>query len=307
MKVGVALPHYGSDSSLDRVVSVAAECERLGFDSVWVSDHIVFDLEKYGGSSELIGSVDPLATLAVLAGVTTRVRLGTMVLCNEFRHPVVLAKQAATIDIASGGRLELGIGAGWYEREFAMSGIDFPRPGVRIERLREAVEVLKLCFAGEPAHFKGRHYRLDGLIALPAPAQKPRPTIWVGGKGDKALKVIAKVADGWNAACFQDPEVYLQLTSKLEDAFIDAHGREVEANDGADVVERLGLLGKPEVRKSIGQYAHGSAQEMVDRLKAFANLGVEHAVMCFSTVPFGLDDPDDIAAFAQDVLPHVQD
>jgi probable F420-dependent oxidoreductase len=279
MKVGVALPHYGSDSSLKRVVAVAAECERIGFDSVWVSDHLVFDLEKYGGSSELIGSVEPLATLAVLAGSTTKVRLGTMVLSNELRHPVVLAKQAATVDIASGGRLELGIGAGWYEREFKMAGLEFPRAGVRLERLREAVEILKLCFTGEPVDFHGSHYRLDAMVALPVPTQKPRPTIWVGGKGNKAMKVIAEVADGWNAAWFQDADAYS---------------------------ERASLLGDGKIRRSVGQYARGSAQEMVDRLKAFARLGVEHAVMCFSSVPFGLDDPDDIAAFAQEVLPHVQ-
>jgi probable F420-dependent oxidoreductase len=279
MKIGVALPHYGSGSVLQRVVDIAIECERLGFDSVWVSDHIVFDLEKYGGSAELIGSAEPLATLAVLAGSTTKVRLGTMVLCNEFRHPVVLAKQAATVDIASGGRLELGIGAGWYEREFEMAGLDFPRPRVRLQRLREAVEVMKLCFTGEPVSFEGRHYRLDSLIALPKPVQEPRPTIWVGGKGDRAMKVIAEVADGWNAAWFQDADAY---------------------------AERAALLGSGTIRRSVGQYAQGSAQEMVDRLKACGGLGVEHAVMCFSTVPFGLDDPDAIAAFAQDVLPHVQ-
>src|SRR5690242_18421319 len=109
MKVGVALPHYGNDVTVDRVVDIAQECERLGFDSVWVSDHIVFDLAKYGGSADLIGCLDPLVLLAVLARETSRVRLGTMVLCNEFRHPVALAKQAAAIHLASGGRLELGI------------------------------------------------------------------------------------------------------------------------------------------------------------------------------------------------------
>jgi probable F420-dependent oxidoreductase len=246
---------------------------------VWVSDHLVFDLEKYGGSSELIGSMEPLATLAVLAAETTSIRLGTMVLCNEFRHPVVLAKQAATIDLASGGRLELGIGAGWYEREFKMAGLDFPRAGVRLTRLREAVEVLKLCFSGEEVSFEGRHYRLDGLVCLPRPAQTPRPTIWVGGKGDRALRVIAEVADGWNAAWFQDAQTY---------------------------AERARLLGDSSVHRSIGQYAKGSAQEMVDRLHSFAELGVSHAVMCFSDVPFGLDDPDDLARFAQDVLPSVR-
>ncbi len=279
MKIGVALPHYGRQPSLERVVEIAKECELLGFDSVWVSDHLVFDLEKYGGSPELVGSLEPLTTLAVLASATSNVRLGTMVLCNEFRHPVELAKSAATIDIASRGRLELGIGAGWYEREFVLAGLPFPRAGVRLQRLGEAVEVLKLLFTGEPATFDGRHYVLDDMLALPRPAQRPRPTIWVGGKGDRAMRLIARVADGWNAAWFQDPDAY---------------------------AERARLLGDATVRRSIGQYAQGTAQEMVDRLGAFETLGVEHTVMCFSKVPFALDDPDDLTRFAQDVLPHVQ-
>ena len=281
MKIGVALPHYGSrghDPSLARVVEVTTECERLGFDSVWVSDHLVFDLAKYGGSPDPVGSLEPLATLGVLAAETDRVRLGTMVLCNEFRHPVQLAKEAATIDVASGGRLELGLGAGWYEQEFRMAGLPFPRPRVRLERLAEAVEVLKRLFTGEPATFDGAHYALDEMIAWPRPVQQPRPTIWVGGKGDRALQIVNQVADGWNAAWFQDPVAYR---------------------------ERAQHVDNPSVRRSIGQYAQGSAAEMGDRLAAFAGLGVEHAIMCFSTMPFALDDPDDVARFAQDVLPHV--
>lgn len=281
MKVGVALPHYGSpgaDPSLERVVEIARECERLGFDSVWVSDHLVFDLEKYGGSPESIGSFEPLTTLSVLATETSTVRLGTMVLCNEFRHPMQLAKEAATVDVASGGRLELGLGAGWYEREFAQSGIAFPSPRVRLERLAESVEILKLLFGGEPVTYEGKHYVLREALCRPVPTQRPRPTIWVGGKGDRAMRMIAKVADGWNGAWFQDVDAYL---------------------------ERAALLGDATVRTSVGQYAQGSAGEMSDRLRAFADAGVEHAVMCFSSVPFQLDDPDDIARFAQDVLPTV--
>ena len=283
MNVGVALPHYGSpghDPSLDRVVEIARECELLGFDSVWVSDHIVFDLSKYGGSPDPVGSLEPLSTLAVLASETDRVRLGTMVLCNEFRHPVQLAKEAATVDLASGGRLELGIGAGWYAPEFGRSGIPFPPPGIRLERLGETVEILKGLFDGEPVTYDGDHYKLREAIARPLPTQRPRPTIWVEGKGDRALRLIAGVADGWNAAWFQDVNAYL---------------------------ERARVLGDAPVRRSIGQYAKGSAMEMVDRLAGFAAVGVEHAVMCFSDVPFGLDDPEDLAHFAQDVLPHVRD
>lgn len=283
MKVGVALPHYGSpghDPSLDHTVEIARECERLGFDSVWVSDHIVFDLSKYGGSSDPVGSIEPLTMLSVLATETDRVRLGTMVLCNEFRHPVQLAKEAATVDIASDGRLELGIGAGWYSSEFVRSGLPFRPAGVRLERLGEAVEILKGLFEGLPFTYEGEHYQLKEALARPMPAQRPRPTIWVGGKGNRALRVVAGVADGWNAAWFQDVDLYLERAQRLGDA---------------------------PVRRSIGQFAKGSAREMVDRLAAFAAVGVEHAIMCFSDMPYGLDDPDDLVVFAHDVLPHVRE
>lgn len=275
MKIGVALPHYGNDVSFERIVQLAQECERLGFDSVWVSDHIVFDLAKYGGTDALIGSLDPLVTLAVLARETMSVRLGTMVLCNEFRHPVVLAKQAAAIHLASNGRLELGIGAGWYEREFRSAGLDFPSAGVRLAKLEEAVVILKGLLSGEPFYFHGSHYHVDDLVIRPARVE--RPTIWVGGKGDRAVALAGRVGDGWNAAWFQDAKEY---------------------------EERARHLGTARVRRSIGQYATGSSQDMIDRLRTFH---VDHVVMCFSEVPFGLDDPDDLARFAQDVLPYVRD
>jgi alkanesulfonate monooxygenase SsuD/methylene tetrahydromethanopterin reductase-like flavin-dependent oxidoreductase (luciferase family) len=281
VRIGVALPHYGHGSDVfDRVVGVAVECEHLGFDSVWVSDHLVFDLSKYGGSAEPLGSVEPVTMLAVLARETSTVRLGTLVLCNEFRHPVQLAKEAVTVDIASGGRLELGIGAGWYEREFDASGIAYPRAGIRLDRLRESVEVLKMLFSGDTVSYRGTHYVLDEMLLRPV----SRPPIWVGGKGDRAIRMIAGLGGGpeigWNASWFQDVDAYK---------------------------ERAALLGGATVRRSIGQYARGSAQEMVDRLASFAGEGVELAVMCFSAMPFGLDDPDDVVRFAQDVLPHVRD
>jgi probable F420-dependent oxidoreductase len=279
VKIGVALPHYGNDVSLEHVVSITKECERLGFDSVWVSDHLVFDFERYGRTADLVGCLDPMTTLTVLARETERVRLGTMVLCNEFRHPIALAKEAAAVDLASDGRLELGIGAGWYEREFDLAGLPFPRAGVRLERLAESVEILKAAFAGDPISFEGSHYRIEGMVVRPRPAQRPRPTIWIGAKAPRSVGLAAKVGDGWNAAHFQDPDDYARVA---------------------------GFLRGASIRRSIGQYARGSPQEMVDRLGAFAALDVEHAVMCFGEVPFSLDDPDDLARFAQDVLPQVR-
>lgn len=248
MNIGLALPHYG-DATLDSVVAVAKDAERLGFDSVWMSDHLVFDYAKYGGSPERVGCLEPLTTLSVLAVETDRLRLGTMVLNNELRPPALTAKMAQTIDAASGRRLELGVGAGWYPGDFEPFGIPFRPAGVRLRALAHAVDVLK---------------------------EMTDVTIWVGAKGDRALRVAAK-ADGWNAAWFQDPQQYAERSARVPQR----------------------------VRRSIGQYARGSAQEMVDHLHAFADLGVEHAVMCFGEYPFGLDDTDDLGRFAQDVIPYV--
>jgi alkanesulfonate monooxygenase SsuD/methylene tetrahydromethanopterin reductase-like flavin-dependent oxidoreductase (luciferase family) len=270
VKIGLALPHY--DTTLERVVGVTREAEGLGFNSVWVSDHLVFDYAKYGGSPDPVGCIEPLTLLSVLAAETSRVRLGTMVLNNELRPPALVAKMAATIDLASGGRLELGLGAGWYEGDFVPFGIAMPRAGVRLARLAESVDIIKLLLTGEPVTYAGRNYSLDGAIARPAAPEIP---IWVGAKGPRAIRVASR-ADGWNASWMQDPGAYAALPD-------------------------------PGVRRSIGQYARGSYQEQVDRLAGFAALGVELAVMCFGRFPFGLDDPDDLARFVQDVLPAVRE
>ena len=203
-----------------------------------------------------------------------------MVLCNEFRHPVQLAKEAATIDVASGGRLELGIGAGWYEPRVRTVGHRRSRRRVsRLERLGEAVEILKRLFTASRSRSPAKHYRLATMLGRPLPVQRPRPTIWVGGKGDRAMRLIAV---GRATA-----------------------GTPRGSRTSTPTPSARALLGDAAVRRSIGQYAQGSAQEMVDRLASFAAAGVEHAVMCFSSVPFGLDDPDDLARFAQDVLPRL--
>ncbi|HEX5949579.1 MAG TPA: LLM class flavin-dependent oxidoreductase, partial [Actinomycetota bacterium] len=135
MRVGLALPHYdfslpGAEPvTFERVAEVATAAERLGFDSVWMSDHFFTSLERYGGDERRYGSLEPLTTLAALAPCTERVRLGTLVLSAGFRHPSVLAKSATAIDLLSGGRLDLGVGAGWYAPEFEAFAYPFGSAG----------------------------------------------------------------------------------------------------------------------------------------------------------------------------------
>ncbi|WP_430335130.1 LLM class F420-dependent oxidoreductase [Rhodococcus sp. ACT016] len=165
-----------------RFVKLAQKAEELGYDSFMIPDH-------------LGNQVGPIAALGALAVATDKIRLGTAVLANGFRHPAVLAKDAATIDVLSGGRLELGIGAGWMREEFEKGGIEYERPGVRIAKLEESLQILDTLLRGQECNFEGKFYKIDGLKGSPRPRQGPRPPIAVGGGGPKMLALAAKYAD----------------------------------------------------------------------------------------------------------------
>ncbi|MGB3773453.1 MAG: LLM class F420-dependent oxidoreductase [Rhodococcus sp. (in: high G+C Gram-positive bacteria)] len=165
-----------------RFVKLAQKAEELGFDSFMIPDH-------------LGNQVGPIAALGALAVATDKIRIGAAVLANGFRHPAVLAKDATTIDQISGGRLELGLGAGWLKEEYDRSGIAYESPAVRIEKLDESLTILDTLLRGQQCHFQGKHYQLDGLQGSPRPRQGPRPPIAVGGGGPKLLEVAAKHAD----------------------------------------------------------------------------------------------------------------
>jgi probable F420-dependent oxidoreductase len=161
--------------------------EELGYSTFLIRDHMVPD---YFGAQYA-----PLVALAAAAGATGRLRLGTMVLDNDFRHPAMLAKEAATLDALSGGRLELGIGAGWLRNEYERAGIPFATAGTRIERLEEALRVIDGLWAGGPFSLTGRHYQIDGLELAPLPAQRPRPPIFLGGGHRRMLTLAGRMAD----------------------------------------------------------------------------------------------------------------
>src|SRR5689334_25210991 len=129
----------------------------------------------------------PVPALTAAALATTRLRVGSLVFSNDFRHPVVLAKEAATLDGLSGGRFELGLGSGWLREEYDQAGIPFDAPGTRIERMAEAVTIVKGLLAGEPVHFTGRHYTIAGLRGTPTPIQHPHPPLVIGGGGPRPL------------------------------------------------------------------------------------------------------------------------
>ncbi|QXQ15586.1 LLM class F420-dependent oxidoreductase [Skermania piniformis] len=165
-----------------KFIALAQQAEEYGYDSFMIPDH-------------LGPQVGPIAALGALAVATDRIRLGTSVLANGFRHPAVLAKDLATIDVLSRGRLEFGIGAGWIKDEFDSAGIAYDSPGVRIEKLGEALTILDVLLRGQECTFEGKHYQIRGLKGTPRPRQGPRPPIAVGGGGPKMLRLAAQHAD----------------------------------------------------------------------------------------------------------------
>lgn len=160
----------------------ALKVEALGFSTLMVPDHFVRCLA-------------PAPALAAAAMVTEELRLGGLVWDNDFRHPAVLAKDAATIDVLSDGRLEFGIGAGWLQDEYDQTGIPFDSPGIRIDRMEEAVQLIKKLFTEDPVTFHGEFYDVEKLTLPPKPIQKPHPPILIGGGGKKLLSVAAREAD----------------------------------------------------------------------------------------------------------------
>ena len=177
-RFGVTVPTVTSGAGW---VERARRAEELGYSILQVPDHFRDQLA-------------PVPALTAAAMATTRLRVGALVFSNDFRHPVVLAKEAATIDVLSGGRFELGLGSGWLREEYDQAGIRFDAPGPRIERLAEAVAIVKGLLAGERVTFTGRHYAIAGLEGRPSPVQRPHPPLLIGGGGRRTLSLAAREA-----------------------------------------------------------------------------------------------------------------
>jgi len=186
---------------------MARMLEDGGYSTLYVPDH--FD-----------DQVAPMVAMTWAAAATSELRVGSLVFDNDFKHPVVLAKEAATLDVLSDGRLDLGIGAGWMHTDYETSGIPFDSPGVRIDRLQEAVTIIKGLMAGAPFSFEGTHYKIDNLIGTPRPVQQPHPPILIGAGAKRMLSYAAREADiisvNFNLnAGFVGPDVVVTGTAEL--------------------------------------------------------------------------------------------
>lgn len=306
------------------MVNWAVRAEELGFSSVWLSDHLFYDLGRYGGAQGAQRGVECFTGLAALSGATSRIRLGSLVACNDLRSPAVLAKMAATIDVVSGGRMQLGMGAGWFEAEYRAAGIPFDPPAVRVQRLGEALQILRGLLGTGRLTFNGNHYRLQDARCLPGPIQ-PRLPVFVGGSGDAVARLAGRYADGFNSAWAWEPEELADLNAVVDRA------AEKAGRDPAEVVKTLGLYalpgrteaavrrrweryvacspaGRPEMR-SLPMWAEGklvgTRSQMADRIGRFEALGIDEIILTFGSIPFQICDPDAVAEFMEEVGPLV--
>lgn len=330
MRFGLTLPHY--DFSLpnvrpvtfDAVVEHARTAERLGFDSAWVSDHFFYSLARYGGDDAPLGSLEPLTTLSALSQVTERIRLGSLVLSAPFRHPAILAKSATAIDVISGGRLDLGLGAGWYEEEFRAFGFHYGSVGERFGVLEETLRVLDALLPGGPVDLEGATVTLRNAHNRPRPAQRPRPPIWVGAKGgDRALRLTARYADGWNAVWRWSLGAYAARVRRARE-ICETESRDpstlrlsvglytVIGEDDHDLAARWeamrrwmpgGALDREDVDAWRGDALVGTVDEAVERVRAFAELGVEEMIVAPAPLPFAIPDTSMVELIAERLLP----
>lgn len=296
---GLAIPSYGE------MRAVAHRAEELAFDSIWLCDHFLtlapesyardagMDRGRTAGASRGPQSIPLLecwTALSALARDTRRLRLGTSVLCNSYRPPSVLAKMAATLDVISGGRLDLGLGAGWFEKEYTAYGIPFPKTSVRIAQLDESVEVIRRMWTDPLPTFKGEHYTIEGAICDPSPVQRPHPPIWIGGEGDKVHRVAARAANGINVRWWSPERCQERI------AFLDEACRAV-GRDPATLRRSLTALlivsrDRGEVDTLRARYAAipssgiiaGSPAECVERVVQYTKAGVHHFLLSIPDV-----------------------
>jgi probable F420-dependent oxidoreductase len=296
MNFGLWLPNCRHLASPDVIRHAAVRAEALGFDSVWVSDHVVVPNANVVNFGETM--FDPLVTLAVVAGATSRVRLGTTVLIVPYRQAVVAAKMISSLDALSGGRVVLGVGVGWVAAESAALGVPFQERGAMTDEHLEAMR--ELWTSREPS-FTGKYTRFRDLVFEPKPVQKPHPPIWVGGHSPAALRRTVRFGVAWHPIN-RTPEELRAGHAELA-RLSKARGRSVVP--ALTLRNDVRVLGPGEsVPRSThgGRVLAGEPAALVEQIAELADCGVEHLVLEFLAAD-GRELDEQMAVFAERVRP----
>jgi probable F420-dependent oxidoreductase len=290
MQFGVALPHFSQLATREALVRTAREAESLGYDSVWTTDHVLMATDQPEPYGRVI---EAFVSLTYIAALTERVRLGTSVIVLPQREPVLVAKQAAALDVLSGGRLILGVGAGWNEREFGFLSASFQDRG---QRMNEYIGALRTLWSTPTPRFDGRYVHIADAQFEPQPAQPGGPPIWVGGGSRAALRRAATLCDGWHAvgSTVDEFAAGMRTIAELADGRTVKGSVRLRAAVGRQLPEQRGARGQAQAHLS------GSPDEILEQVHAYEAAGASE-LMCF----FGAQDLeanlDDMRRFAEQV------
>jgi len=273
--------------------NTALRAEKLGFEAAYVYDHLI----PYPGDNRNGSFFEAYTLLSAVAGITSKIRIGQVVTCNSYRHPSLLAKITSTLDAISNGRLEFGIGAGWFEYEYNSYGFKFDKPITRIEQLDESLTIIKKMWQNEKSSFQGKQYSIKNAICNPKPIQKPHPPIMVGGSGRKLINVVAKHATRYNHP-FGTPEILEAKIALLKNSCksIKRDFEEIEKSvllrvlvgkDRDEVKEIVTKLKKKNesvaefIMRSRDSIALGTPDEVSNYLQQYLRIGISYFIINF--------------------------
>jgi F420-dependent oxidoreductase-like protein len=315
IKLGVLIPQQGLD--FPTITKISKKCEELHFDSVWLVDHLLpYDAPRVPISAPMLES---WTTLAALSRETSNLKMGPLVTCNIFRRPQILAKMGATLDVISGGRLLFGIGACWFKPEFEQYGMPFPKIGERIDRLKEAIEVIKAMWTNNRASFSGKYYSINEAVCEPKPVQEPHPPFWIGAEGEKMLRVVAQYADVWNFASDINPYTVEEYREKKK--FLDRLCAEYK-RDPAEIEQSwlgiaLAASSRNDANSQIEKYKPkdmtqdrylreivGTSDDCIARMKEYVSAGATYFTLIFPGLG---QDCDVLTTFGNEVIPAFDD
>jgi len=309
MKIGIHIVRFdwpGNPANTGSTLAqIARTADQAGLYSLWVMDHFFQLGEAYGMAHGPVA--DPMlegyTTIAYLAGVTERIKLGLLVTCGINRAPGLLLKTVTTIDVLSGGRAYLGIGAGWFEREAKGLGMPLPSWKDRYERLEETLQILKQAWSGDAKPFCGKHYQLDELLVSPMPLSQPHPPILVGGEGEKkTLRIVAQYADACNFVFGSPLEEFGVLRHSYEEMFpVLRHKLDVLKNHCEAVGRPYEQIEKTAVTYILLRPDRQGPAEIIDLCGKMAEMGFEHLIFIMPNI----HEIEPLRLLGEQVLPQI--
>lgn len=267
MQYGIALPNFGKYAEKDMILELAVAGEELGFDSLWVSDHVVIPHTHKGFGNEFL---EPLITLTYIAARTRSIKLGTSVLVLPYRNPVVLAKAISTLDELSGGRVILGVGAGWLKEEFDALGVSYEARGAITD---EYIDAFQTLWTKDDPEYSGEYIEFSDISFLPKPVQKPHPPIWIGGGSRRAIERAAKWGDGWHPVGLT-PRVIHERAWYLKE-LIDKSERD-ECEFSISIRKNLQITDRNDISED--ETLRGSLEKIERGIIEYGDAGVNHIV-----------------------------